>query len=230
MEKFDVIIIGAGQAGNPLSSAFAEAGKRTALIEEKYVGGTYINYGCTPTKTMIASAEVAYMARRSEDYGVHLEDVRVDLKQVRQRKEAVVTSFRGGSKQRIVAAGVNLIYGKAMFTGNNSLEVTTPKGETITLTAETIIINAGGRPSLPNIAGLREVPYLDSTSIMELEDVPEHLVIIGGGYIALEFGQMFRRFGSQVTILQYSSQLLDREDEDVAAEMRKILEELLRFM
>lgn len=225
MEKFDVIIIGAGQAGNPLSSAFAEAGKRTALIEEKYVGGTCINYGCTPTKTMIASAEVAYMARRSEEYGVHLEDVRVDLKQVRQRKEAVVTSFRGGSEQRIFAAGVNLIYGKAMFTGNKTLEVTTPEGETIALTAETIIINAGGRPSLPNIAGLREVPYLDSTSIMELEDVPEHLVIIGGGYIALEFGQMFRRFGSQVTILQYSSQLLDREDEDVAAEMRKILEE-----
>jgi len=225
MEKFDVIIIGAGQAGNPLSSAFAEAGKRTALIEEKYVGGTCINYGCTPTKTMIASAEVAYMARRSEEYGVHLEDVRVDLKQVRQRKEAVVTSFRGGSEQRIVAAGVNLIYGKAMFTGNKTLEVTTPKGEIIALTAETIIINAGGRPSLPNIAGLREVPYLDSTSIMELEDVPEHLVIIGGGYIALEFGQMFRRFGSQITILQYSSQLLDREDEDVAAELRKILEE-----
>jgi len=144
MEKFDVIIIGAGQAGNPLSSAFAEAGKRTALIEEKYVGGTCINYGCTPTKTMIASAEVAYMARRSEEYGVHLEDVRVDLKQVRQRKEAVVTSFRGGSEQRIVAAGVNLIYGKAMFTGNKTLEVTTPKGEIIALTAETIIINAGG--------------------------------------------------------------------------------------
>lgn len=225
MEKFDVIIIGAGQAGNPLSSAFAEAGKQTALLEEKYVGGTCINYGCTPTKTMVASAEIAYLAHRSEAYGVHLQDVRVDMKQVRQRKEAVVTSFRGGSEQRIVAAGVNLIYGKAMFTGNKTLEVVTPEGETIVLTAETIIINAGGRPSLPNIAGLREVPYLDSTSIMELEDVPEHLIVIGGGYIALEFGQMFRRFGSQVTILQHSGQLLGREDEDVATAMREILEE-----
>jgi len=225
MEKFDVIIIGAGQAGNPLSSAFAEAGKQTALLEEKYVGGTCINYGCTPTKTMVASAEVAYMACRSEEYGVRLKDLRVDLKQVRQRKEAVVTSFRDGSEQRIVAAGVNLIYGKAMFTGNKTLDVTTPEGETISLTAETIIINAGGRPSLPNIAGLREVPYLDSTSIMELEEVPEHLIIIGGGYIAIEFGQMFRRFGSQVTILQHSSQLLGREDEDVANTMREILEE-----
>ena len=225
MEKYDVIIIGAGQAGNPLSRAFAEAGKRTALLEEKLVGGTCINYGCTPTKTMIASAEIAYLARRSEAYGVRLKDVQVEMKQVRQRKENLVTSFRNGSEQRIIGAGVDLIRGKAGFTGRKSLEVVTPAGVSVALTAETIIINTGRRPSLPNISGLREVSYLDSTSIMELEEIPEHLVIIGGGYIALEFGQMFHRLGSQVTILQHSNQLLGREDEDVAEAMREMLEE-----
>jgi pyruvate/2-oxoglutarate dehydrogenase complex dihydrolipoamide dehydrogenase (E3) component len=225
MEKYDVIIIGAGQAGNPLSKAFAQAKKRTALIEEKYVGGTCINYGCTPTKTMIASAEMAYQARRSNLYGVSVQELRVDIEKVLERKEAIVTSFRDGGEKRIVDTGVNLIYGKATFIGNKILQVIPSDGTARELTADTIIINAGGKTYIPNIPGLIDIPFLDSTSIMELKEIPEHLVIIGGGYIALEFGQMFRRFGSQVTILQYSSQLLGREDEDVADAMRVILEE-----
>lgn len=225
MEKFDVIIIGAGQAGNPLSMEFAKSGKSVALIEEKAVGGTCINVGCTPTKTMISSAEIAYLARRASDYGVSLKDVKVDLQQVRQRKEAVVSSFRNGSEQRILSAGVDLIFGRAAFTGQKRLEVVCEAGNVRMLTANTIVINAGGRPNIPEIAGLDDVPYLTSASIMELEEIPEHLIIIGGGYIALEFGQMFLRFGSKVTILQHSQQLLGREDQDVADAMREILEE-----
>ncbi len=224
MEKFDVIIIGAGQAGNPLSQAFAAAGKKIALVEEKYVGGTCINVGCTPTKTMIASAEVAHLVRHAHKYGVDCDHLNVDLRKVRERKEEIVSSFRDGSEQRIIAAGVSLMYGKATFIGHKTLEVTS-QNTTRQLTAETIIIDAGGRPNTPDISGLDKVNYLDSTSIMELEEVPEHLIVIGGGYIALEFGQMFRRFGSQVTVLQHSAQLLSREDADVAEGIQQILED-----
>ncbi|MBW6474436.1 MAG: FAD-dependent oxidoreductase, partial [Anaerolineaceae bacterium] len=211
MKKFDVIIIGAGQAGNPLSRAFAAAGKKIALIEEKYVGGTCVNVGCTPTKTMIASAEVAHQARHAQIYGVGLDNLTIDLRKVIERKQEIVSSFRNGSEQRIVDAGVSLIYGKAVFIGHKILEVTS-QNTTQKITAETIILNGGGRPNIPVISGLENVNYLDSSSIMELEEVPEHLIILGGGYIALEFGQMFHRFGSQVTILQHSGQLLGRED------------------
>lgn len=224
MEKFDVIIIGAGQAGNPLSKAFAAAGKNIALVEEKYVGGTCINVGCTPTKTMIASAEVAHLARHARKYGVGLDNLTVNLSQVRERKQEIVSSFRDGSEKRIVDAGVSLIYGKAVFIGHKILEVTS-QNNTRQLTADAIILDAGGRPNIPVISGLEIVNYLDSTLIMELEEVPEHLIILGGGYIALEFGQMFHRFGSQVTILQHSKQLLGREDDDVAEGMQQILEE-----
>lgn len=224
MEKFDVIIIGAGQAGNPLSKSFATAGKKIALVEEKYVGGTCINVGCTPTKTMIASAEVAHLARHAQKYGVGADNLTIDLSQVRKRKQKIVSSFRDGSEQRIVDSGVSLIFGKAAFIGHKILEVTS-QNKSRQLTADAIIIDAGDRPNIPDISGLENVNYLDSTSIMELDEVPEHLIILGGGYIALEFGQMFHRFGSQVTILQHSKQLLDREDGDVAEGMQQILEE-----
>ncbi len=225
MEKFDVIILGAGQAGNPLSTAFANAGKKTALVEEKFVGGTCINVGCTPTKTMIASAEMAWLARRAQDYGVSNGEVSVDLRKVRQRKDAIVTSFRGGSERRIAAAGVELIYGHASFSGPKTLEVRLNAGGAMrSLTAETILINTGGRPRIPEIEGLERVPFLTSSTIMELEAVPEHLLVLGGGYVALEFGQMFRRFGSRVTIVQQSARLLGREDEDVADALREVLE------
>jgi pyruvate/2-oxoglutarate dehydrogenase complex dihydrolipoamide dehydrogenase (E3) component len=225
LEKFDVIIIGSGQAGTPLCQAFVKAGKKTALIEQKFIGGTCINVGCTPTKTMIASAEIAYLAARSQAYGVNVGKWTVDLQRVRQRKDAIVTSFRKGHEKRIGASGVSLLYGRATFSGVKILEVLTDEGDKHTLNADTIIINTGGRPRIPDINGIKDISYLDSTSIMELEVLPQHLLILGGGYIALEFGQMFRRLGSEVTIIQHSNQLLDREDEDVAHTMREILEE-----
>jgi pyruvate/2-oxoglutarate dehydrogenase complex dihydrolipoamide dehydrogenase (E3) component len=223
---YDAIVIGAGQAGGPLSTALANAGWKTAVIERVHVGGTCINEGCTPTKTMVASARVAYLARRGADYGVHTGPVTIDMVKVRQRKRDIVDSFRGGSERRIErAAGLDLLMGEASFTGPKTLEVLLNAGETRQLTASTIFINAGERPAKLALAGIENVPTLDSTSIMELDTVPEHLLIIGGGYVGLEFGQMFRRFGSQVTVIQRGAFLLSREDPDVAGEVAHILRE-----
>ena len=226
-EIFDAIILGAGQSGSPLARALAGAGKRVALIEREAVGGTCINRGCTPTKTMVASARVAYLARRGADFGVETGPVTVDMGKVRQRKRDIVTSFRQGSEKSLAETeGVTLIYGEGRFTGPKVVEITpNDGGETRTLTAPQIFLNTGARPTVPPIEGLDSVPYLDSTSIMELDAVPEHLIILGGSYIALEFGQMFRRFGSQVTILEKQNHLLGYEDPDVAEEMAKILTE-----
>ena len=223
---YDAIVIGAGQAGGPLSTALANAGWKTAIIERVHVGGTCINEGCTPTKTMVASARVAYLARRGADYGVHTGPVTIDMVKVRQRKRDIVDSFRGGSERRIErTAGLDLLMGEASFTGPKTLEVLLNAGETRQLTASTIFINAGERPAKLALAGIENVPTLDSTSIMELDTVPEHLLIIGGGYVGLEFGQMFRRFGSQVTVIQRGAFLLSREDPDVAGEVANILRE-----
>jgi pyruvate/2-oxoglutarate dehydrogenase complex dihydrolipoamide dehydrogenase (E3) component len=223
---YDAIVIGAGQAGGPLSTALANAGWKTAIIERVHVGGTCINEGCTPTKTMVASARVAYLARRGADYGVHTGPVIIDMVKVRQRKRDIVDSFRSGSERSIErAAGLDLLMGEASFTGPKTLEVLLNAGETRQLTASAIFINAGERPAKLALAGIENVPTLDSTSIMELDTVPEHLLIIGGGYVGLEFGQMFRRFGSQVTIIQRGAFLLSREDPDVAGEVANILRE-----
>ncbi len=223
---YDAIVIGAGQAGGPLSTALANAGWKTAIIERVHVGGTCINEGCTPTKTMVASARVAYLARRGADYGVHTGPVTIDMVKVRQRKRDIVDSFRGGSERRIErTAGLDLLMGEASFTGPKTLEVLLNAGETRQLTASMIFINAGERPAKLALAGIENVPTLDSTSIMELDTVPEHLLIIGGGYVGLEFGQMFRRFGSQVTVIQRGAFLLSREDPDVAGEVAHILRE-----
>ncbi len=224
--QYDAIVIGAGQAGGPLSTALARAGWKTAIIERVHVGGTCINEGCTPTKTMVASARVAYLARRAADYGVHTGPVTVDMTVVRQRKRDIVESFRNGSQQRIESTeGVDLVMGEARFTGPKLVEVRLTNGETRQLTAGTIFLNTGDRPSKPHLNGLDRVSALDSTSIMELDIVPEHLLVIGGGYVGLEFGQMFRRFGSQVTIVQRGKYLLNREDPDVAGEVAKIMRE-----
>lgn len=225
-QHYDAIVIGAGQAGGPLSTALARAGRKTALIEREHVGGTCINEGCTPTKTMIASARVAYLARRAADYGVHTGPISIDLSKVRQRKRDIVQSFRGGSQKRIEETeGVDLLDGEASFSGEKQIEVRLSSGETRTLNADLIFINTGARPSQPPIAGLEQVPTLNSTTIMELEQVPQHLLILGGGYIGLEFGQMFRRFGSEVTIVQRGGQLLAREDADVAEAVADVLRE-----
>ena len=225
-DAYHAIVIGAGQAGGPLSTALARAGRRTAIIEREHVGGTCINEGCTPTKTMIASARVAHLARRGADYGVHTGPVTIDMARVRQRKRDIVESWRNGSQSRIEQTeGVDLLMGEATFTDHHALEVRLTSGETRYLTADQIFINTGERPSRPSIPGLETVPTLDSTSIMELDAVPDHLLILGGGYVGLEFGQMFRRFGSRVTIIQRGPQLLSREDSDVADEVAKILRE-----
>ena len=225
-EKYDAIIIGSGQAGTPLSTALAGAGMRTALIERSHVGGTCINEGCTPTKTMVASGRVAYLARRGADYGVNVGPISIDVKKVRQRKRDIVDSFRNGSQKGIEKAnGLDLIFGEASLNAPKIVTVRLKGGGERSLSADKIFINAGTRASTPKLDGLDHVPYLDNISIMELEAVPEHLLVLGGGYIGLEFGQMFRRFGSSVTIVHNGSQLLTREDPDVAEEIRKILDE-----
>ena len=223
--RYDIAILGSGQAAGPLATALAGAGWKTALIEREHVGGTCINVGCTPTKTMVASARVAHLASRAADYGVHAGPVSVDLARVRQRKRDIVDSFRDGSREKIVAGGVDLLMGEARFRGRNVLEVRRDGGETLRFEAETIVINTGARPVNPPIDGLDRVPTLNSTTIMELDVVPEHLLVLGGGYVGLEFGQMFRRFGSRVTIVQRGPRLLAREDADVADAVADILRE-----
>ena len=225
-QHYDAIVIGSGQAGTPLSKTLAQAGRKTALIEREHVGGSCVNVGCTPTKTMVASARVAYLARRAADYGARTGPVTVDMVRVRQRKRDIVQDFNSGSVRSVQkTSGLDLLMGEARFVGPKSVEVRLEGAEVRVLAADLIFINTGARPYIPPIPGLESPPFLDSTSIMELDSVPEHLLIVGGGYIALEFGQMFRRFGSRVTILQRGPQLLAREDPDVAEEITKILRE-----
>ena len=232
-QHFKALVLGSGQGGTPLVSALAAAGHKVALIEASHIGGTCINEGCTPTKTMVASAKVAYYARRQGEYGVNTlgqhssPEVVVDLNVVRKRKRDIVNSFRGGSEGRLEnAENVTLIKGKARFVGKKEVEVELkPSGGTKRLTADWIFVNVGCRPAPLAIPGAGNVNILDSTSVMELDVVPEHLAVIGGGYVGLEFAQMFRRFGSRVTVLQHGKQLLGREDEDIAEEVKKILEE-----
>lgn len=225
-QQFDAIVIGSGQGGTPLSMALAGAGMRTALVERKHIGGTCINEGCTPTKTMVASGRVAYLTRRAPDYGVHTGPVSVDMAKVRKRKRDIVDSFRNGSQLRIEkTANLELIFGDASFSGSKTVSVRLQHGGYRTLSARYIFINAGTRASRPKLDGLDDVPFLDNASIMELDAVPDHLLILGGGYIGLEFGQLFRRLGSRVTIVQSARQLLMGEDPDIAEEVAHILQQ-----
>lgn len=225
VQEYDAVVIGSGQAGGPLSTALVAHGRRTALVEREHVGGTCINEGCTPTKTMVASARVAYLAGRAAEYGVRTGPLSVEMKVVRQRKRDIVELFRNGSQRAIEEGGVDLIFGEASFTGAKTVEVRASTGEVLPLSAHEIFINTGARPSDPPLEGLDGVPSLNSTTIMELDEVPEHLLVLGGGYVGVEFGQMFRRFGSQVTIVQQAPQLLGREDADIAALIADILRE-----
>lgn len=226
MNKYDAIIIGSGQAANPLASKLAAAGWKTALIEKQWVGGTCINVGCTPTKTLVASGRVAYLAKRSADFGVHTTGWSIDIQAVIRRKnEHVLTARNGIAKRMSETKNIDLIYGEASFSGPKTVVVKKEDGSSLTLTAETIFLNNGARPNIPPTPGLESIDYLTSSTLLDLPVIPSHLVIIGAGYVALEFGQLYRRLGSAVTIIEHGKRLLSKEDEDIAAEIRKILEE-----
>ncbi len=225
-KEFDAIVVGSGQGGNPIALALAGAGWQVALAEGKHVGGSCINTGCTPTKTMIASARIAHLTGRAAEYGLDSATGSVNFSKVRRRKDKVVESFREGSRQRLLSTpNISLLEGYARFVGKKQLEVELAEGEKEFITAEKVIIDTGSSPSMPPIPGLETVEALDSSSIMELDELPDHLLVIGGGYVGLEFGQMFRRFGSKVTIVQRNKQLLPIEDQDVAEAVAEILRE-----
>ncbi len=223
---YDAIIIGTGQSGKPLGIALGRAGWKLAIIEREHVGGTCINVGCTPTKTMVASARVAYLARRSKDYGVGTGPVTVDMRRVYKRKRGVVESFRNYVQKTLEkAANIELIFGEARFKDAKRVVVELKSGGARELEGKRIVINTGGRPAAPAIPGLDRIPFLDSSSIMELTELPRHLIVLGGGYIGLEFCQMFRRFGARVTVVNRDPRLILREDPDVSTEVEKILKE-----
>jgi pyruvate/2-oxoglutarate dehydrogenase complex dihydrolipoamide dehydrogenase (E3) component len=218
--NYDAIIIGSGQGGNPLAFRLADLGWLVALIEKKDLGGTCINVGCTPTKTMVHRAQVAYYARNAARWGVNASNVGVDLAKIISQKDEVVLSFRGGRQKQVdQRANLRLYRGHARFVGAHQLKV----GDDL-LESERILIDTGARPSIPAIPGLETVSFLTNESIMQLTELPEHLLILGGGYIGLEFGQMFRRFGSRVTILHAGAQIVAREDSEITAELQKALE------
>jgi pyruvate/2-oxoglutarate dehydrogenase complex dihydrolipoamide dehydrogenase (E3) component len=225
--KYDAIIIGSGQAGNPLAYRLADLGWSVALIEKKNLGGTCINVGCTPTKTMVHRAQVAYYARNAARWGVNASNVSVDLAKIVAQKDEVVLSFRGGQQKQVdKRANLRLYRDHARFVAAHQLKV----GEDL-LESEKIFIDTGGRPNIPSIPGLENVPCLTNESIMQLTALPEHLLILGGGYIGLEFGQMFRRYGSRITVLHTGEQIVPREDPEIAAELQKALEaEGLQFL
>jgi len=218
--KYDAIIIGSGQGGNPLAYSLADLGWSVALIEKKYLGGTCINTGCTPTKTMVHRAQVAHYARNAARWGVNASNVSVDLPKIVAQKDEVVLSFRSGRQKQVdKRANLRLHRGHARFVGTHQLMA----GEDL-LESEKVFIDTGCRPSTPEIPGLETVPYLTNESAMQLTTLPEHLLILGGGYIGLEFGQMFRRYGSRVTVLHTGKQIISREDPETAAELQRALE------
>lgn len=223
-KQYDVIIIGAGQAGVPLSKKLAKAGKKVVLIEKRWVGGTCVNDGCTPTKTWVASAKAAYMAANSGPLGVNIKAFKVDMAQIKKRKDQIVIHARNGGQKNIEETpNLDLVFGEATFTGTKTVTVILNDGGSKIFTADLIFINTGTKTYIPDIEGLADISYLTSTSILELDKVPDSLLVLGGNYIGLEFGQMFRRFGSKVTILEKSARLLHREDEDISVEMQKLL-------
>jgi pyruvate/2-oxoglutarate dehydrogenase complex dihydrolipoamide dehydrogenase (E3) component len=225
--KYDAIVVGSGQGGNPLAYRLADLGWSVALIEKKDLGGTCINVGCTPTKTMVHRAQVAHYARNAARWGVNASNVSADLAKIVAQKDEVVLSFRGNQQKQVdKRPNLRLYRGHARFVAPHQLKV----GEDL-LESEKIFIDTGRRPNIPSIPGLDNVSYLTNESIMQLKSVPEHLLILGGGYIGLEFGQMFRRYGSRVTVLHTGKQIVSREDPEIAAGLQKALEaEGLQFV
>nr|CRL66940.1 pyruvate/2-oxoglutarate dehydrogenase complex, dihydrolipoamide dehydrogenase component [Mycolicibacterium komanii] len=219
-ERFDAIIVGAGQAGPPLAGRLTGAGQKVAVIERKLVGGTCVNYGCIPTKTLVASAHAAHLARRGAEYGVSTGDVSVDMAKVKSRKDKIVHGDREGVESWLEGMdGCTFIRGHARFEDPHTIRV-----DDRVLHGDKVFLNVGGRAVAPDMPGLSDIDYLTNVGILELDAVPEHLVIIGGSYIALEFAQMYRRFGAAVTVIEKGPQLTSREDEDVSAAIKDILE------
>lgn len=220
MIQYDAIIIGTGQAGPSLAARFSAAGKTVAIIERHKFGGTCVNTGCIPTKTMVASAYAAHVARRGDDYGFVNGDVRVDMKRVKARKDAVSGRSNKGVEEWLRGTkNCTVIQGHARFQSPRTVVV----NEDV-LEADKIYINVGGRASVPEMPGIHEIPFLTNSSMMEVDFLPEHLVIVGGSYVGLEFAQMYRRFGSEVTIVEMGPRLIGREDKDVSQAVREILE------
>ncbi|MFQ4136828.1 FAD-containing oxidoreductase [Nodosilinea sp. PGN35] len=219
-QSFDALIIGAGQAGPPLAGRLTAAGQTVALIERHLLGGTCVNTGCTPTKTLVASAYAAHLARRAADYGVVIPGaIEVDIQRVKARARAVVANSRAGVEGWLGSlAGLSVIHGQARFEGPNTVRV----GDEL-FTAPQIFINVGGRARVPDMPGLRQVDYLTNTSLLALDVLPRHLVVVGGSYIGLEFAQIYRRFGAEVTVVEKGPRLVSREDEDVSAAIQDIL-------
>lgn len=221
MKNFDAIIIGSGQGGVPLAKKLANNGWKTAIIEKDLIGGTCINAGCTPTKAMVASAKAVYNASKAKNLGINIKEVTVNLKTIKLRKDKIVKRFRDSTLRSLEnTKNLTIIHGIASFVDKNKISIRTKKG-TEEISGKKIFLNGGARPTIHPIEGLDEIKYLTSTSIMELTEVPEQLLIIGGGYIGLEFGQMFKRFGSNVTILEFGNHFLPKEDEDVCSEIHK---------
>ncbi|WP_407686576.1 FAD-containing oxidoreductase [Mycobacterium sp. HUMS_1102779] len=219
-ERFDAIVVGAGQAGPPLAGRLTAAGQRVAVVERKFVGGTCVNTGCIPTKTLVASARAAQVARRGAEYGIVTGPVRVDMAKVKARKDEIMLADRHGVESWLAGMdGCTFVRGHARFVDPHTLRV----GDDL-LRGERIFLNVGGRAVVPDIPGLSGVDYLTNVSIIELDTLPTHLVIMGGSYIALEFAQMYRRFGSRVTVVERGPRLASREDEDVSAAILGILE------
>lgn len=226
MKKYDVIIIGSGQAGNSIARKFADAGKKTVLIEKRLIGGTCTNDGCTPTKTLIASAKRLHDIKTAEALGLQCESVNIDYPQIKQRKDKLVEQQRQNNYQSLLdTENLDVMFGEAKFTGEKQVSVTTKDGEKQQLEAELIFINAGTSPKIPAIKGLDRVPYYTSTTLLDIEQVPESLAVLGGSYIALELGQLYQRLGSKVTIIDTADEFLSKEDRDVADCLLSILEE-----
>lgn len=226
MKKFDAIIIGSGQGGTPLAKALAKEGWKIAMIEKAYAGGTCINYGCTPTKTMISCAKTAYNIKHAKQWGIDVNDYSVDINAIVDFKERIVTESRNGLHDGLTTTdNFEYIEGEAKFTGLKQLMIELNDGAKQQLTADKIFIDAGTSALIPKIEGLNDVDYHTSQTLLELRAIPESLIIVGASYIALEFGQMYNRFGSKVTILEKGKDFLPKEDRDIAACMQQILAE-----
>jgi len=216
--KIDVVVIGSGQAGVPLAARLAEAGRRVVIAERKALGGTCVNYGCTPTKTMVASAHAAHVARTAARFGVKAGPVRIDMAAVVGRKDRIVRQWRDGVRKRLQKAPrLTLVRGHARFIRPRQVEIAGERYE-----ADVVIVNVGARPAVPPIPGLGEVPWLDNSRIMQLRRVPQHLIVLGGGYIGCEFAQMFRRFGAKVTVVERSARLLSTEEPEASAALEGV--------